>query len=591
MFDVLASMTSAAGTTVNYAYDLADNILSISVNGNTTSYTYDQLNRLTKVVNGVSAAEYFYDNAGRRTLTKTSHNLGTISTTSYTYNYAGSITSLYNYDWSGELISQFTYTYDTNGNVLTEYDSAANKTTTYTYDILGRLVSEIGGGSSRYYTYDVAGNRQKAIVDTTITIRYNYDNDGRLISENRSNGQMGTSITYSYDANGNLISKSIGVKKTTYAFDVWGNMISGAKGTYTYNAQGLRTSKTVNGETIDFTLVGGNVWSDGTYNYVWGAELITNGSVYYVYNAHGDVIQLLDADGNLIKTYDYDAYGNELTRDQNDSNPFRYCGEYYDTETGFIYLRARYYDPNTGRFISQDPAHDGLNWYAYCGDNPVNYFDTMGLSFGTEALTFLYLLHTVLKCDIGVGAYRGLINYWANKQLQDLLATTNDYLRSTVNNDYIDDQDQTWFKTKYNYGRYPVSHNGCEPIAVYNALRHLGKPEKFEDVLYEFTTHMTMIGSGYLGTNPCMIGEILDYYGIEHISPRWDYMTEPGLYIVSYWNSEKVSDRVHTVAVVYDGEKYMAHNYAYDEDKNGYNEFHPEDYSDRYIQIYYLYIS
>ena len=119
--------------------------------------------------------------------------------------------------------------------------------------------------------------------------------------------------------------------------------------------------------------------SNVTYNYVWGAELITNGSVYYIYNAHGDVIQLLDSDGNLIKTYDYDAYGNELTRDQNDSNPLRYCGEYYDVETGFIYLRARYYDPNTGRFISQDPAKDGLNWYIYCIDNPLNYLDPSGL--------------------------------------------------------------------------------------------------------------------------------------------------------------------------------------------------------------------
>ena len=308
---------------------------------------------------------------------------------------------------------------------MTEYDSAANKTTTYTYDILGRLVSEIGGGSSRYYTYDVAGNRQKAIVDTTTIILYNYDSDGRLIDEISNNGQSGSLITYSYDANGNLISKSVGVvMKTTYSFDVWGNMISGAKGTYTYNAQGLRTSKTVNGETIDFTLVGGNVWSDGTYNYVWGAELITNGSVYYVYNAHGDVIQLLDAEGNLVKTYDYDAYGNELTRDQNDENPFRYCGEYYDTETGFIYLRARYYNPNTGRFISQDthwnvgnmiygdnPGENPIpdinaikqssNLYAYCINSPINYTDSTG-SVITPANVIGALIGAGLGALIGI---------------------------------------------------------------------------------------------------------------------------------------------------------------------------------------------
>lgn len=93
----------------------------------------------------------------------------------------------------------------------------------------------------------------------------------------------------------------------------------------------------------------------------------------------GDVIQLLGFDGEVDKTYDYDAYGNEYERDNNDGNYFRYCGEYYDTETGFIYLRARYYDPMVGRFTSVDPAKDGLNWYSYCYNNPVKYVDPTGL--------------------------------------------------------------------------------------------------------------------------------------------------------------------------------------------------------------------
>ncbi len=91
------------------------------------------------------------------------------------------------------------------------------------------------------------------------------------------------------------------------------------------------------------------------------------------------MIQLLNYSGEVVKTYDYDAYGNELSRDLADENPFRYCGEYYDTETGLIYLRARYYDPNIGRFTSVDPAKDGLNWYAYCNENPIMYTDSSGL--------------------------------------------------------------------------------------------------------------------------------------------------------------------------------------------------------------------
>ena len=90
------------------------------------------------------------------------------------------------------------------------------------------------------------------------------------------------------------------------------------------------------------------------------------------------MIQLLNYSGEVVKTYDYDAYGNELSRDLADENPFRYCGEYYDTETGLIYLRARYYDPNIGRFTSVDPAKHGTNWYVYCGNNPVIYIDRNG---------------------------------------------------------------------------------------------------------------------------------------------------------------------------------------------------------------------
>jgi len=97
--------------------------------------------------------------------------------------------------------------------------------------------------------------------------------------------------------------------------------------TYAYNAQGLRVSKSVGNATTNFLLVGGNVWSDGTTNYTRGIELVSNGTQLYLYNVRGDVIQLLGFDGDVDKTYDYDAYGNEYARDLGDSNPFCYCGE------------------------------------------------------------------------------------------------------------------------------------------------------------------------------------------------------------------------------------------------------------------------
>ena len=76
--------------------------------------------------------------------------------------------------------------------------------------------------------------------------------------------------------------------------------------------------------------------------------------------------------------YDCTAFGTQLKNSFTISNPFRYCGEYYDLSSGLIYLRNRYYDPSIGRFISEDPAKDGLNWYAYAGNNPVRFVDPSG---------------------------------------------------------------------------------------------------------------------------------------------------------------------------------------------------------------------
>ena len=77
-----------------------------------------------------------------------------------------------------------------------------------------------------------------------------------------------------------------------------------------------------------------------------------------------------------------------------DTNPFRYSGEYFDAESGNIYLRNRYYDASTGRFISEDPAKDGTNWYVYCGGNPIKRTDSDGLSFDE-------LWWTMMKYDLG----------------------------------------------------------------------------------------------------------------------------------------------------------------------------------------------
>lgn len=127
--------------------------------------------------------------------------------------------------------------------------------------------------------------------------------------------------------------------------------------------------------------------------YIRGTNLVAkynykNGNkseyTYYTQNAHGDVVNLTDADGEVVKSYTYDAFGVEKNIDETDANPFRYCGEYFDAETGTIYLRARYYNPTTGRFISRDSVMGkiddplSLNLYTYCHNNPIIGIDPSG---------------------------------------------------------------------------------------------------------------------------------------------------------------------------------------------------------------------
>ena len=115
----------------------------------------------------------------------------------------------------------------------------------------------------------------------------------------------------------------------------------------------------------------------------------------YLFNTHGDVVKLI---GTLTWSYTYDAYGVQQNPDPIDTNAFRYAGQYFDTESGTYYLRARYYNPATGRFTQQDAWTNanrndpiGLNLYLYCNGNPVRYFD-----FGGESPVFVLRLFSLM---------------------------------------------------------------------------------------------------------------------------------------------------------------------------------------------------
>jgi RHS repeat-associated protein len=163
--------------------------------------------------------------------------------------------------------------------------------------------------------------------------------------------------------------------------------------TFKYNAQGIRTEKTVNGVTTQYHLVGDQVTyeTDGTdkiyYTYDSAGNLVSmnyNGiEYYYVYNAQKDIIALIDASGNEVVSYTYDTWGKLLSIEGTlkdtvgIKNLYRYRSYRYDTETGLYYLQSRYYNPEWSRFINADsivePTGEILthNMFVYCDNNPI----------------------------------------------------------------------------------------------------------------------------------------------------------------------------------------------------------------------------
>jgi RHS repeat-associated protein len=187
--------------------------------------------------------------------------------------------------------------------------------------------------------------------------------------------------SFRYDANGNMTARPNGITQT---YDVLNRMVSYKNGTkttgYRYYADDMRKSK--GGIT--------HIWMNGEivmeYNgssfidYVHGEKLIKSSQYgWYYYNSHGDVTSVIDPNEKTI-SYDYNPFGTQLNSiAATDTNPFRYNGEYYDYESGYIYLRTRYYDSATGRFVNEDPTFDGDKWYAYCANDPVNAEDPSGM--------------------------------------------------------------------------------------------------------------------------------------------------------------------------------------------------------------------
>ncbi|MFR1435531.1 MAG: RHS repeat-associated core domain-containing protein [Acutalibacteraceae bacterium] len=209
---------------------------------------------------------------------------------------------------------------------------------------------------------------------------------------------------------------------------------------YSYNSDDLRVSKTVNGVKTEYVWDGSSLIGQKTGNnvlvYLYAADGLAgfqyNGvNYYYLKNGQGDVVGILNASGNIVAKYAYDAWGNLLSvtdatgADKSaDSafigniNPIRYRSYYYDTETGLYYLQSRYYDPEVGRFINADGVSffmydlvnlNQYNMFAYCFNNPVIYYDPTGDFAITISLLVIAGEAMLYTAGVGIGVIGGVL--------------------------------------------------------------------------------------------------------------------------------------------------------------------------------------
>ncbi len=391
----LTSVTNVNNQTIHYGYNSQGQLISISYEGYLISYGYDILGRLISVTNNEGTTNYEYDNVGN--LIRTEYPNGVV--TIYEYNENSILTYESTTNSEGEVIGSYRYEIGRNNERLSVTE--LNRIVAYEYDSLNRLVSETVTVDNETivttYTYDSNSNRITKVSDGDVT-NYTYNELNQLTTED--------DVTYTWDNAGNLVSQSrSGITIATYTYDSYNRMVSAyvvngssiVEQSYTYDYLGNRTSKTNNGERVnyltDLSTGYAQILLEETDTeeifYTRGHELIsrtTNGnSLYYSFDGGSSVRQLTNEDGLITDTYVFDAFGNEVSRTGDSDNEYGFQGEQKD-ETGLYYLRARYMNPSTGTFTSMDTYGGSLSdpmslhKYLFANSNPVKYCDPSGHS-------------------------------------------------------------------------------------------------------------------------------------------------------------------------------------------------------------------
>ena len=374
-----------------------------------TKFGYDDENRPTSLTYSIGATTIGQSTTTIDKLNRTTFSAVKLGSKTFTSEYhfaaggygTGSVTNL---------VSSITqpgcncgYGYDDNGNIASA--TLNGKWTGYTYDALGQLIrvndrsdtSAGDNGSTWVYEYDRGGNilskKLYPYANTSSeplqTMRFSY---GNANWKDQLTAVDGTPITY--DAIGNPLNDGTWTYTWQNGRQLQKMQKSGVTAEFVYNADGLRVQKTVNGVATKYTLHGKNVvhMTSGTdeLHFFYDAQnrpavVVYNGAAYaYVKSLQGDIVAILDENGNAVVSYGYDAWGaplwctGELAETLGKVQPFRYRGYVFDEETGLYYLRSRYYNPGWGRFVNADGAIIQKNLFAYCSNGPIVGYDPSG---------------------------------------------------------------------------------------------------------------------------------------------------------------------------------------------------------------------
>ncbi len=434
--DRLLSKSTPQGT-LTYAYDKIGNLRTLrsaNPNGAGVDYDYDELNRVSRVSDnrlpqGANNTTYSYDAVG---------NL-------QSYTYPNAVQTVFNYDSLNRLtdvttartamtLARYTYELGAAGNRLSVTELSGRKVS-YGYDDTYKLTSETITGSPNPaqngaidYTYDAVGNRltRNSSLSVVPSQTPTYDTNDRLNSD-------------TYDNNGNTLTAN----GTTYRFD-WENQLQSVNNgavTYLYDGDGNRVGKAVPGFVTRYLVDTNNLSGypqvvDEIVNgvvvrtYTYGHDLISQNQLiggtwrvsFYGKDGHGSVRYLTDALAVVTDTYDYDAFGNLIAASGSTPNERLFAGEQFDANVGFYYLRARYMNPNTARFLSMDSSGGSqydplsLHKYLYANANPVSNVDPSGHSSIAE-VTLTCALVGALAGGLYGGIRAGMKSGWNPKAI------------------------------------------------------------------------------------------------------------------------------------------------------------------------------